>query len=325
MMPLSGVCGCGKQLGPHRDPAGPVPPSGQGLRLLWRLPQRRSVHDRHVVHRRQALLPAARHPRVCHRRAQGLLALCCLHDFCFRCVFAWTHPPASQSGTARLPFFLRTGALCVCVVLQADAVECGTEDFVVLAMSSSAATERVLSLGSSALQALGVGSRAERLMKDISKIINVSGCGGRGGEGGGRCTRTTPDPCPQLESVPVTSPLLSLGGFCGHEGSHILLAVRLWLCDLTPGWYPPTCCSLSPPPPHRAVPGLSQRVVRGPCHEAASGCPEEPVCRGGLGQRGRPAVLPTRGHGDGAAGHRSSHRATVHHWWQRPVRAGCAG
>jgi hypothetical protein len=61
------------------------------------------------------------------------------------------------------------------VCLQADAVDCGTEDFVVLAMSSSAATERVISLGSTALQALGVGSRAERLMKDISKIIDVRG------------------------------------------------------------------------------------------------------------------------------------------------------
>ena len=54
---------------------------------------------------------------------------------------------------------------------KADAVECGTEDLIVLAMSSSAATENVLTLGSAALQALGVGSRTERLMKDIVKIV----------------------------------------------------------------------------------------------------------------------------------------------------------
>ena len=62
---------------------------------------------------------------------------------------------------------------------KAEAMECGTEDLIVLGMSSSAAEQDTINLGSEALQAIGAGSRAERLKKVrvtvCARIVTPSG------------------------------------------------------------------------------------------------------------------------------------------------------
>ena len=52
-----------------------------------------------------------------------------------------------------------------------EVVACSTEDLIVMGMSSSAAVQEILNLGAAALVVIGAGSQAERLQKEVDRLI----------------------------------------------------------------------------------------------------------------------------------------------------------